>query len=205
MLTVADLPLVSDGVTRERADAARNRAKILAAAERLIGERGLANVSMDDVAREACVGKGTLYRRFGDRASLALALLDEHERDLQESLLRGEPPLGPGAPARERLHAFGKAYLDVLDTHHALIAEAERVPRFAMAPYIAYRTHLLVLLRDAAPDCDADVAADALLAALAAGLFAHLRGEREIELERLKDVWCALVDGVLNVSGSSSR
>ena len=81
MLTVAELPLADGGVARERADAARNRIKILEAAERLIEERGLANVSMDDVAREACVGKGTLYRRFGDRASLALALLDEHERD----------------------------------------------------------------------------------------------------------------------------
>src|SRR5436305_9779961 len=121
MLAVAELPQVDGGVTRERADAARNREKILAAAARLIGEHGLANVSMDDVAREACVGKGTLYRRFGDRASLALALLDEHERELQESLLRGQPPLGPGASARDRLHAFGKAYLDVLDTHHALI------------------------------------------------------------------------------------
>lgn len=197
MLAVADLPIADGGVTHERADAARNRAKILAAAERLIAERGLANVSMDDVAREACVGKGTLYRRFGDRASLALALLDEHERELQEAMLRGAPPLGPGVPARERLHAFGLAYLDVLDTHHALLAEAERVPRFVMAPYVAYRTHLWVLLREANPLCDADVAADALMAALAAGLFAHLRGERDIELDRLKAVWCSLVDGVL--------
>src|SRR3954449_9907266 len=199
MLTVADLPLVSDGAARERADAARNRAKILAAAERLIEEHGLANVSMDDVAREACVGKGTLYRRFGDRASLALALLDEHERELQESLLRGEPPLGPGAPARERLHAFGKAYLDVLDTHHELLVEAERTPQFNIAPYLAYRTHLLVLLREANPGCDPDVAADALLAALAAALFTHLRTEREIEIERVKAVWRRLVDGVLGV------
>jgi len=206
MLTVAELPLADGGVARERADAARNRIKILAAAERLIEERGLANVSMDDVAREACVGKGTLYRRFGDRASLALALLDEHERELQEAMLRGAPPLGPGAPARERLHAFGKAYLDVLDTHHALLIEAERaISRYALAPYVAYRTHLLVLLREANPHTDADVAADALLAALAAGLFAHLRGEREIELERLQNVWCALVDGVINAAGSSSR
>jgi AcrR family transcriptional regulator len=198
MLAVADLPVLSDGAARERADAARNRAKILAAAARLIEDRGLANVSMDDVAREACVGKGTLYRRFGDRASLALALLDEHERELQESLLRGEPPLGPGAPARDRLHAFGAAYLDVLDTHHALIVEAERgIQRFGAAPYVAYRMHLLVLLREAAPECDADVAADALLAVLAAGLFAHMRGERAIELDRLKAMWCLMVDGVL--------
>src|SRR3954469_7000668 len=176
MVAVAELPIVQDGGARERVDAARNRAKILAAAERLIAERGLANVSMDDVAREACVGKGTVYRRFGDRASLALALLDEHERDLQEAMLRGEPPLGPGAPARERLHAFGAAYLDVLDVHHPLIVEAERsMSRFGFAPYVAYRTHLLVLLREASPTCDADIACDALLAALSAPLFAHLR------------------------------
>src|SRR3954451_5425969 len=197
MLTVADLPLVSDGAARERADAARNRAKILAAAERLIEERGLANVSMDDVAREACVGKGTVYRRFGDRASLALALLDEHERELQEAMLRGEPPLGPGVPPRERLYAFGEAYLEVLDAHHALLVEAERGSRFGVAPYVAYRTHLLVLLREASPTCDADIAADALLAVLGASLFAHLRGERTVELDRVKAVWRGLVDGVL--------
>jgi AcrR family transcriptional regulator len=199
MLLVQDLPLARDGEPRERADAARNRAKILAAAERLIAERGLANVSMDDVARAACVGKGTLYRRFGDRASLALALLDAHERELQEAMLRGEPPLGPGAPARERLYAFGEAYIDVLDAHFPLLVEAERaIQRFGAAPYVAYRTHLLVLLRDAAPACDADIAADALLAALGASLFGHLRQQRSIELERVKAIWRRLVDGVVS-------
>ena len=39
---------------------------------------------MDDVAAEAGVGKGTLYRRFGDRSSLLRALIDEPERDFQE-------------------------------------------------------------------------------------------------------------------------
>src|SRR5437763_10339250 len=197
MLAVAELPQVDGGVTRERADAARNREKILAAAARLIGEHGLANVSMDDVAREACVGKGTLYRRFGDRASLAFALLDEHTRALQEAMLRGEPPLGPGAPARERLHAFGRAYLELLHAHQELLLETERGPRFASAPYVAMRMHLLVLLREADPRCDADVAADALLAVLTAGLFAHLRSQREIELDRLEAVWCAMVDGLI--------
>jgi hypothetical protein len=57
--------------------------------------------------------------------------------------------------------------------------------------------HLVVLLREANPECDAEIAADALLAVLAAGLFAHLRGEREVELDRLKAMWCLMVDGVL--------
>src|SRR5437868_5301772 len=56
----------------ERADAARNRARVLEAAARLFDEQGVENVSMDAIAEAACVGKGTLYRRFGDRARLAL-------------------------------------------------------------------------------------------------------------------------------------
>ena len=45
------------------------RERILAAAAELVAERGIDRVSMDDVARAACVGTGTLYRRFGDRAA----------------------------------------------------------------------------------------------------------------------------------------
>src|SRR5919106_4825012 len=88
---------------RERADAARNRERVLAAARRLFAERGVANVTMEQIARAAGVGKGTVFHRFGDRAGLALALLDDGERELQEAVLHGRPPLGPGAPARERL------------------------------------------------------------------------------------------------------
>src|SRR5215213_10604627 len=101
----AELP-VSGAARSERADAARNRERVLAAARRLFAERGVRAVTMSDVAREAGVAKGTVFHRFGDRAGLALALVDEQERTLQERILRGSPPLGPGAPPRERLLAF---------------------------------------------------------------------------------------------------
>ncbi|MER5355167.1 helix-turn-helix domain-containing protein, partial [Kitasatospora sp. NPDC002551] len=91
-----ELPLADGPPPRERADAARNRAKVLAAAERLFAEGDPTAVTMDDIARTAGIGRGTLYRRYPDRASIARALLDEHERALQERLLRGAPPLGPG-------------------------------------------------------------------------------------------------------------
>src|SRR5690348_10128663 len=98
----------------ERADAARNRARVLDAAARLFAEKGAGDTTMDDIARAAGVGRATLYRRYPDRASIALALLDEHERALQERLIRGEPPLGPGAPPAERLAAFYRAMVDLL-------------------------------------------------------------------------------------------
>src|SRR3954469_19914219 len=114
MTAVADQPLILPvaGPTTdqtERVDAARNRAKILAAAEQLIAERGIEHVSVDDVAKAACVGKGTIYRRFGDRAGLAIALLGEREREFQDELIRGRAPLGPGTEPRERIVAFGDA------------------------------------------------------------------------------------------------
>jgi AcrR family transcriptional regulator len=59
----------------ERADAARNRARLREAARRLVGEHGAERVTMEAVAREAGVGKGTLFRRFGDRDGLLVALL----------------------------------------------------------------------------------------------------------------------------------
>ena len=74
---------------RERADAARNRARVLAAAERLFTERGGREVTMERIAADAGVGKGTLYRRYPDVASIAQALLDEHERALQDGCSAG--------------------------------------------------------------------------------------------------------------------
>src|SRR6202020_3340591 len=92
-----ELPVI--GAPAERADAARNRQRILAAAEKLFTRDGVAATSMDAIALEAGVGKGTLFPRFGDRASLALALLESSARDFQESFIRGPPPRGPAAPS----------------------------------------------------------------------------------------------------------
>lgn len=58
-----------------RADAARNRERILAAADEVFVERG-ADASLDDVAKRAKVGIGTLYRRFPTREALLAALSD---------------------------------------------------------------------------------------------------------------------------------
>ena len=55
------------------------------------------------LAAAAGVGKGTLFRRFGSRAGLMLVLLDEDEKAEQQAMMFGPPPLGPGAPALERL------------------------------------------------------------------------------------------------------
>jgi AcrR family transcriptional regulator len=193
-----ELP-VAGRPARERRDAARNREAILVAAQRLFDREGPAAVSMERVAEEAGVGKGTIYRRFGDRASLATALLDASERELQESLIRGSPPLGPGAPAVERLVAFGHAWLDVLVRHGDIVLASEHGPvgtRFRSAIYASHRAHVILLLREARPSADADYLADALLAALGSELVLFLRTDRDMDLDRVKAGWSALVRSV---------
>ncbi|WP_326819595.1 TetR/AcrR family transcriptional regulator [Streptosporangium sp. NBC_01756] len=154
---------------RERADAARNRARVLAAAERLFAERR--PVTMDEIARAAGVGRGTLYRRYPDPASIALALLDEHERKVQELLLRGDPPLGPGAPPADRLAAFYAAMVGLLERHGHLALGAETgASRFATGAYGFWRAHVRSLLA-AAGTPHPDALVDSLLAPLAPDVY----------------------------------
>ncbi|MFI6580183.1 TetR/AcrR family transcriptional regulator [Embleya sp. NPDC050493] len=164
------LDLLRTPPPRERADAARNRAAVLDAAARLFAEHGVAAVSMDQVAAAAGVGKGTLFRRFGDKSGLATALLDTRERALQEAILHGPPPLGPGAPADERLTAFVDAYFDYLLEHLDLIRMSETSSpgaRHRIGAYRFWHRHVTILLDDATTP-DPDHAAHALLASLAA-------------------------------------
>lgn len=191
---VHELPVFdAGGPPRERADAARNRLRILEAATRLVDERGIDGISMEDVACTAGVGTGTLYRRFQDRAGLALALIDEHTRDFQDKLILGPPPLGPGAPAGERLQAFGRAYLALLDRHADVMLAAGAGERDGRGPYQLYATHLAILLREAAPRLDAELTARYLMATLAPSEFVIARRFHGWPLERLVDGWCDLV------------
>ncbi|WP_406296555.1 TetR/AcrR family transcriptional regulator [Embleya sp. NBC_00888] len=163
------LDLLRTPPPKERADAARNRAAILEAAAGLFAEQGVAAVSMDQIAAAAGVGKGTLFRRFGDKSGLATALLDTRERALQEAVLHGPPPLGPGAPAEERLTAFLDAYFDYLLEHLDLIRVSETSSpgaRYRIGAYRFWHRHAAILLGPATPD--PDYTAHALLAPLAA-------------------------------------
>ena len=194
---MADLPVLNEDPP-ERADAVRNRGKVLAAAERLFAEQGPCSVSMDAVAAAAGVGKGTLFRRFGDRAGLAQAVLSERERRFQEEFIRGPAPLGPGAPPIERLTAFGERLFRHLADHGDLITIAEaQGARYKAAPYGVYRAHVAMLVREADPDADWEYIADTLLAALGAEHVSYLRTVREMPEERIASGWEDLVRRVL--------
>ncbi|HLV72628.1 MAG TPA: helix-turn-helix domain-containing protein [Vulgatibacteraceae bacterium] len=184
----------------ERADAAHNRRRILRAAADLIADRGPEAVSMDEVARAAGVGVGTVYRRFGDRARLVFAVIDDREREFQAAFLQGPPPLGPGAAPRDRLRAFLHALADRTEEQADLLLMAESDPpeaRFREGSYHLYHRHLVMLLGRIRPDADTAYLADALLAPLAANLFLHQRRTRGMSLDRIKAGLDTLVEGLI--------
>lgn len=118
------LPILGQASTvPERADAARNRQRILDAARKLLGRRPISEICMDELAAAAGVGKGTLYRRFTDRASLCRALLDDNERNLQARVIRGFD-LPAATPPLRRLEVLLDALFDFTQENAALLAEA---------------------------------------------------------------------------------
>lgn len=150
---------------------------------------------MDAVAAGASVGKGTVFRHFGDRTGLLLALLDRVETELQEEFLLGPPPLGPGAPPRARLLAFGPAVLRHEEHHHDLyLAAVGDVERRLLGPaYRVRHTHVAMLVRALDPDGDAHLVAHTLLGSLDRTLVHHLVRDRGQGLPRLEAAWADLV------------
>jgi AcrR family transcriptional regulator len=192
-----ELPVVGQPVVKERADAARNRLRVLDAAERLFAERGVAGVTMDDVAAAAGVGKGTLFRRFTNKGGLAVALLDERERELQQAMLSGPPPLGPGAPAVHRLQAFVAAYLRLLARQLDLVLMSETFSpgaRLRTGAHAFWRQHCTLLLRDAGLSSP-ELRSELLLAGLAAEQAAHWLQDSRRTTQQLAAELVAVVTG----------
>ncbi len=190
-----DLLRVGPPPPRERADAARNRRRVLEAADRLFAERGVAGVTMDDIAAAAGVGKGTLYRRFTDKGGLAGTLLDLRGAELQERILSGPPPLGPGAAPGERLAAFARAYLAFQARHLDLVLLSETSTpggRLRKGSYRFWRQHVEMLLAAAGATAPR-VRAEVLLGGLAAEQVQFWLQDENRRLEALADDLAALV------------
>ena len=87
-----------------RADAQRNRERLLAAAETAFNARG-AGASLDDIARAAGVGNATLYRHFPTRATLLEAVYDQRIAELCAAAAELADPAAPARALREWLRA----------------------------------------------------------------------------------------------------
>lgn len=188
---MSDPSSLGTGWQRQREAAARNEAKLLDAARSLLGTLSAPiEVDMRAVAEAAGVGVGTLYRRFGDKAGLLAAVIGADESELQQAILNGPPPLGPGADADARLQAFLKALIELTERNLGALLVTELTPpgRLAAGAYRGWRLHVVVLLRQTRLDANATDAgwyADALLATVDAQHYAYQRRELRMSQRRV--------------------
>jgi AcrR family transcriptional regulator len=94
---------------KPRADAERNRQRILEVAKDAFTRLGV-NISLDDVARQAAIGAGTLYRHFPTRE----ALLEAVYRTEVEKLAAAERELAERMPPIEALRAWMLLFVDYI-------------------------------------------------------------------------------------------
>jgi AcrR family transcriptional regulator len=191
------LPILGQEV-RERSDAARNRQALLEAAQRLVDGCGVEAVTMDAVAEAAGVGKGTVFRRFGSRAGLMAALLDQFEADWQAAVISGPPPLGPGAPARERLLAFGQSRLEQSLRGFALFRAASSAsPARNYAVYSFAATHVRYLLDQLDVAGDIALLATALMAPLEVPILEQQLNVEGMDVPRIVAGWQDLAERII--------
>lgn len=202
MSTTRLLPLLG-APPAERSDAARNREALLQAAETLVSHCGVDGVTMDAVAAEAGVGKGTVYRRFVSREGLMAALLNHSETAWQAAVLSGPPPLGPGAPPLERLLAFGHSRMEINLKHGDLIRAAGHAGSRAYAAVSFTAMHARYLLSELGVRGDIAFLATALLAPLESVILEQQTRTEHISLERLHLGWDDLVRRVVSADVTS--
>jgi AcrR family transcriptional regulator len=215
-----DRSVLSLGAPRaERADAVRNRRHLLATARQMLAVQGADHLTMDGLAERAGLGKGTVFRRFGTRAGIFQALLDDDERAFQEQVFSGPPPLGPGAAPLDRLIAYGRARVGFLIGHREIARAAldgsQPVPAGSQTPIS--QIHIRMLLGqmdlDADPKTDLDILAVQLTAALDGPLLLYLSASDLTEAapkieERIAQSWQNLVQRVCRpwpASANSTR
>ncbi len=178
------------GRVRERRDAAVHREQVLAAAARLFAERGVNAVTMDEIARAAGVGKGTLYRRYAHKGLLCLAVMEACWRKFQEQAVEDLAGSADRFSPLARLDLFLGRLVAWIEDHVdwlGVIADAsahEKPGSVCRRPLFQW-THRVIadLLEQATSQGEATIddpvyTADVLLAALDVDLYAYQRRER---------------------------
>ena len=194
----------------ERRDAAENREQILVAARSLFAARGVDAVTMDEIARAAGVGKGTLYRRYAHKGLLCAALLDESSRRFQGEVLARAGRGGGDAPALAdleffltRLIAFNEENAELLSAVQDAAYGERRSGVYVSAAYDWQRLTVVALLRRAVaggespPDLDIEALADTVLAPFDIDLYLFQRRGRGFDADRISGaVRRLLLDGL---------
>ncbi len=133
------------------------------------------------------------------------ALLNRSETEFQRLVIEGPPPLGPGAPAIERLHAFGHSRMEVNLQHAELIRAAGRAGERSYAAVSFAAMHVRYLLSELGVRGDIAFLATALLSPLEMVVLVQQTREEAVPLERVQHGWEDLVRRDRSCAASTSH
>jgi len=192
----------------ERADAAANRQHVLRAAMRLFGERGVEHVTMDEIARAAGVGKGTLYRRYPDKAALCVALMDACFVEFERAALDDIAQSSPSRASLDQLRDFLSRLVDWVEEHTPWLgviadqSETQRRGGGRCGPIYSWLHDVVqYLLSQAVARGETGIAdpvymADVILAAVDVDLYVFQRRERGYSPEQIRAGVFSLVEAL---------
>lgn len=216
IITLGTIDEAGTNSRQERRDAAANRVRILETAESLFAQHGVAKVNMADIAQAAGVGKGTLYRRFTNKAELCLALMDTQMIDFQNGMLaRMQQMSTQGTPKMAQLDQFIDALIYFTDAHAPLLCEVQRagllqeqepdgleLPHFWQYMTVNGLLKAAVSNGELSENLDIDYLADAILSPLKADIFFYQRQVRGFSLERISAGLRLLLAGIRRCDGT---
>ncbi|KOU39427.1 TetR/AcrR family transcriptional regulator [Streptomyces sp. WM6378] len=177
-----------------RADARRNRDKILAAAVRVLTEEGL-DAHLEHIAKEAGVGSATLYRNFPTRE----ALIEAVYRNEVAQLCDAAPGLLTQKPPYEALHDWTRLFLDYVTTKAGMVDALRAIAAKGNSPYGHSRDMVQAAITTLMDACAAagtirtDISPADMSAALEGIALTSAKPEQRGRAERLLDL---ILDGL---------
>lgn len=183
----------------ERRDAARNRQRILDTAHKLFEQYGVEQVSMNQIATEAQIGPGTLYRRYRNKGELCLDLIkdsidlffDDIEAYLQES---------ETVPAEQKLKEVISSFIRFREKKAQLLTgfeETKSIKSRAQSPLYVELHQILVQLfdemtgREQKPYLHSAFKADMMLMALSSDSYFFQKNVRGYSPEEILNLLCS--------------
>jgi AcrR family transcriptional regulator len=191
------------GQRKPRADAQRNRERLVEVAKLAFAEAG-AEVSLDEIARRAGVGIGTLYRHFPTRDAIVEAVYRREVRQLAEGAAR----LAGSLPAGEALHQWMRLFVEYVATKKVIASALGAIVGGAPELYassgaqITEAMSLLVRRACESGDIRAEVDPDDLLRALVGFTFGNGSPGWRASALRLIDI---LMDGLRRPPAAANR
>jgi len=161
-------------------DVEQRHAAILRAATRAFAQSGYRNTDVQDIADQAGVGKGTVYRHFGTKEELFLAAVDKGMSELTDTILsRLQPVEDPIERMRVGLHVYFRFFDEHKDLVEIFVQERSEFRGRGKATYFTYH------------DNNVDVLEGILEDGIKKGLF------RDVNVKRASQILADLVYGTV--------